>query len=155
MSKIRHVHEVKVNLVEIWEKVHAENLGWNPITDDTFDEMLEGLQYMGPGIHKFKWRLHDETGVNNKVIYSKELGFHHLETTGEVWVFLPKSFVQGVLEAMDIKEVEREFPGLMQHLQNLPDEKEHAARVAQNRTGNHYRNKWLRIPVQPGQPVRG
>ena len=86
--------------------------------------------------------------------FSKELGFYKT-AAGKIEVFLPKFFLQVIVEKIGAETAEHYFPGIVDHLQNMPSKEGFAAIVAQNHTGNHYRNKPLRIPVQPGQPVRG
>ena len=156
MPKTHNVHDdVEVDFVRIREKVDADNLKWSAVRDGWFEAPLQKLQDLGPHIHKFKSSIFEETGVRRKVVYSKELGFHHIEPTGVIWVFLPQSFVLGQMEEIGIEEFKRHHPGITQQLQNIPSKDGFAATVALNHTGNHYRNKHIKVAVQPGQPVRG
>ena len=153
MPKTHNVHD-DIDLMEIFSKAAADGHTLTVVRDEVFEDMLSKLQDVHPRIHMFKWRLKSEFGPKERVVYTKELGFHH--TAADKWrVFLPKSFMQAMVDDVGITEVERVFPGVAQYVQNLPNKEQFDSRVERNSTGNHYRNKQLRIPVQPGQPVRG
>ena len=147
------IHDV--NLMEVWDRLIADGHTLNVVRDGAFETMLQKLQDVGPRIHTFKHRITSESGQLHKVAYSKEFGFHKA-AAGKIEVFLPQSFVQGLIEEkIGIERVQRLHPRLMQHLYNVPSKDEFAAIVNQNNTGNHYRNKHITVAVQPGQPVRG
>ena len=151
-----HVHDFDLfDLYDIADKAFDKGIEFRPVSDDQWSDMLLQAHDVGPRIRKFKFNIPSGTGTNHKAIYTKEWGFHHLLKTGEVVVLYPKSFVAAVIEARGVKAVEHECPGIQQYLVNFPSKEEFAAIVAQNSTGNHYRNKHITVAVQPGQPVRG
>jgi hypothetical protein len=153
MPQTHNVHD-DINLFQMWEKLIAEGHTLNIIRDGAFENMLRKLQDVAPRIHKFKHRITSQSGQDSKVAYSKELGFHKT-AAGKIEMFFPQFFVQGVMEEIGIEKAQQHLPGLMQHLQNVPSKDGFAAIVNQNSTGNHYRNKHIKVAVQPGQPVSG
>ena len=145
---------IQEDLLEIFKKAIAAGHEITPVPDDNFENMCQKLkdQNVGRRLHMFKDQLEASNGQVSKIFYNTELGFNHT-VLGKLHVIMPMSFVDAMLEKLGDKV--EDLPGLIKYFQEFPNEDEFDAMVDLNHTGNHKRNKVIRIPVQPGQPVRG
>ena len=101
-----------------------------------YDRMLDHFSKVGP--KKFKYTMKDTNGVKHTVRFSNEVQFHYKE--GGYTVVLSYNS-QRLIELMG---------------RDIPSSEEQAAIRDANYTGNHRpRNHPVRVPTEPGQPVRG
>ena len=116
------------------------------LTDDWYDQYIDHVMSLTPKQRK-KWRvmIRDENGVGRRMYFD---GCFQIKTeSGIVFVGAP-STVHAIEESAGVR-----IPGLRArhpgHGQAFQD------RVNENLTGNHYRQRYVRIRTEPGKPVRG
>ena len=116
------------------------------LTEDRYDQYIDEVMSLPPKQRK-KWRItsRDLNGVKRRLYYD---GCFKIQTErGIVNVGAPSS-VRCVEEL-----VGERVPAL--HARHPGHGEAFQARINENLTGNHYRNRYVRIPTAPGEPVRG
>ena len=108
---------------------------YSVIPHETYADMLTHYANVGP--KKFKYQLKDLNGTIRTVRFHKDILFY-IEKDGTTYVTIYDD--ERLVTALGF-----DFPS--------PEE---AERIQQaNHTGNHHRNRYVRVPTAPGQPVRG
>ena len=112
------------------------------VRNDVFEDMKEVLKEQGE--RKFKFRCVTRTGTSLKVMYNKSDRFHWIHQ-GTVWHILPQVFAD---------QHNNRFCSDGGDTISAPSAEEFRGMIAENITGNHYRNKSIKVPTTAGQPVR-
>lgn len=105
------------------------------VQEDCYDRMLDVFSQLGP--KNFKYKLTDVKGVKHTVRFSKDVQFYYKEGGYTVVLSYNSDRLTEVLG------------------HDIPTREEQVAMREANYTGNHYRNHHVRVPTEPGQPVRG
>ena len=116
------------------------------LTAGLYDTYIDHVMSLTPK-QRNKWHvlIKDENGVGRRMYFD---GCFKIKTNRDVLLVGAPSTVR-VLEQ-----------NLGQHLPGLhPEHPGHGyafqERIYENRTDNHYRNRYVRVPTAPGEPVRG
>ena len=115
------------------------------LTEDLYDQYIDEVMSLTPKQRK-KWHvmLRDMNGVGRRMYFD---GYFKIKTErGIVGVGAPST-----VRAIEESAGER-IPGL--HPRHPGHGQAFQDRVNENLTGNHYRNRHVRIPTAPGEPVR-
>ena len=116
------------------------------LTEDLYDHYIEHVMSLTPKQRK-KWHVivKDEKGVGRRMYFD---GYFKIKTERGIVGVGASSTVRAIEEG-----VGRRLPGL--HPRHPGHGQAFQERINENRTGNHYRNRFVRIPTAPGEPVRG
>ena len=116
------------------------------LTERRYEEYIEHVMSLTPKQRK-KWHImiRDERGIGRRMYFD---GCFKIKTEHGVVLVGGPSSVQMIEESLEqrLPGLHPEHPG-----QGLP----FLDRIVENRTGNHYRNRTVRVPTAPGEPVRG
>ncbi len=120
------------------------NLGL--LTEERYDEYITVVMSLTP---KQRKKLHimvkDEHGVGHRMYFD---GCFKIKTEHGVILVGGPSSVQTIEESLG-----QHLPGL--HPDHPGKGNPFLERIAENHTGNHYRNRIVRVPTAPNEPVRG
>ena len=108
---------------------------WAMMPEAAYDRMIVHYETVGP--KKFKFKVQGLNGQLNTIRFRKDLGFW-FENSGHRYV------------AVFSHERTNAGFGI-----DFPDAEEQERIREANYTGNRYRNRNVRVPTAPGQPVRG
>lgn len=104
------------------------------IPEEAYDRMLACYTELGP--KKFKYRLIDLHGTIRTVRFDKGAMFYYED--------------KGFMVLLGFKDARVE--SVVGH---IPGSEEQELIRETNYTGNRHRNRTVRVPTEPGQPVRG
>ena len=116
------------------------------LTEDRYDQYIDEVMSVPPK-QRNKWHVivRDRNGVYRRMCYD---GCFKIKTErGIVKVEAPSS-ARGTGE-----QIGKRLPGL--HPRHPGQGEAFQERINDNLTGNHYKNRYYRIPTAPGEPVRG
>ncbi len=116
------------------------------LTEERYDEYIAHVISLTPKQRK-KWHIliKDENGVGRRMYFD---GHFKIKTDrGIVHVGAPST-----VEVFE-QSAGQHLPGL--HPEHPGRGDAFQERIAENRTGNHHRNRTVRVPTAPGEPVRG
>ena len=115
------------------------------LTEARYDEYINHVMSLTPKQRK-KWHImvKDERGVGRRMYFD---GCFKIKTEHGVTLVGGPSSVQTIEESLGqhLRGLHPEHPGNGTPFQE---------RIADNHTGNHYRNRKVRVPTAPGEPVR-